>query len=185
MVDLGTLGGVNSEANWVNDAGDVVGRADLPGSNSHDAFLWKNGSMTDLGKPQGQSCSTANSINNRDQVVGTTGVCFVGGGPPFLWQKGTLYDLQALVGPTALRLTEALYINDQGEIAGLGVLPNGDQHVVLLVPAALAASEGLRSNAPAARSATSSMVRPSSPAYVGRLPRPLTPRLRAHRSLTG
>jgi hypothetical protein len=46
-------------------------------------------------------------------------------------------------------VTEAHAINDRGEIVAISVFPNGNQHVVLLVPSDLAASEGLTSNAPA------------------------------------
>jgi probable HAF family extracellular repeat protein len=166
LTDLGTLGGDNSEGFWVNDAGDVVGRADVPGSQTHHAYLYKNGRMTDLGLLAGENCDTAYGVNSRDQVIGDGGICGVGPGDPFLWQQGTLYDLQAFVSPTTLRLTEAVYINEQGEIVGLGVLPNGDQHVVLLVPAAMAASEHLALHAPAS-AAPESSVSPSS----GRSPR--------------
>jgi hypothetical protein len=31
MKDLGTLGGDNSEAIWINESGDIAGSADLPG----------------------------------------------------------------------------------------------------------------------------------------------------------
>jgi len=37
MKDLGTLGGDSSEAIWINDAGEIAGSADLPGSVLHDA----------------------------------------------------------------------------------------------------------------------------------------------------
>jgi hypothetical protein len=83
-------------------------------------------------------------------VIGDGGICGVGPGDPFPWQEGTLYDLQALAGPTGLRLTEAVNINSAGEIARLGVAPDGSQHVVLLVPASVVAGEGLTSNVPAA-----------------------------------
>ena len=42
MIDLGTLGGDNASAFFVNDAGVVVGRADLP-DGTHHAFMWQNG----------------------------------------------------------------------------------------------------------------------------------------------
>jgi hypothetical protein len=44
-------------------------------------------------------------------------------------------DLNAFVPPGSdLTLADAGFINDRGEIAGLGVLPNGNTHAVLLVP---------------------------------------------------
>jgi len=49
MTDLGTLGGDNSDAIWINERGDVTGSADLPGFNLHDAVVWKDGKMIDLG----------------------------------------------------------------------------------------------------------------------------------------
>jgi probable HAF family extracellular repeat protein len=135
LTDLGTFGGNNGEAFWINDAGEVVGRADVPGSQAHHAFLWRHGVMKDLGTLDGQSCSTALDINARGQIIIDTGVCGVGGGPGALWENGTLYDLNSLISPNSgVTVGDVAFINDRGEIACTGVLPNGDQHELLLVP---------------------------------------------------
>jgi probable HAF family extracellular repeat protein len=136
LTDLGTLGGDNGEAWWINNSGQIVGRADLPGSQVHHAFLWKNSKMIDLGASPNWPCSTAIDINSRGQVIIDTGVCGVGGGPGLLWDDGKLYDLNTLIPPNSgLRIGDVNFINDRGEIAATGVLPNGDQHAILLIPA--------------------------------------------------
>lgn len=68
MQVLGTLGGKNGTAEAINDAGVVIGNAELPGTVadpflgrksfkiSH-AFLWKNGAMRDLGTLNGDKSS--------------------------------------------------------------------------------------------------------------------------------
>lgn len=44
-------------------------------------------------------------------------------------------DLNVFVPPSsALTLTQATFIDDRGEITAEGVLPNGDQRAVLLIP---------------------------------------------------
>ena len=46
-----------------------------------------------------------------------------------------MVDLNTLVpSGSALHLTIPITINDRGEIAGLGVLSNGDEHAFLLIP---------------------------------------------------
>jgi probable HAF family extracellular repeat protein len=131
LSDLGTLGGSNSEAFFANDAGDTVGRADFSSSSTnHHAFLWHRGKMIDLGTVDGDASSTAVSVNARDQVVGDSS-----GGHAFLWEDGSIRDLNTLIAPgSALSMEGAAFINDRGEIYGTAVLPNGDQHVVVLVP---------------------------------------------------
>ena len=46
-----------------------------------------------------------------------------------------MIDLNTLVLPgSGLTVRDADFVNRQGEIAGRGVLPNGDVHAILLVP---------------------------------------------------
>jgi probable HAF family extracellular repeat protein len=136
LKDLGTLGGNNGEAYWINDSGDVVGTADLSGSRSHHAFLWKNEKMKDLGAAVGWPCSTARSINSAGEIIVDTGICGVGGGPGSISENGEpIVDLNTLVLPgSELTVGDVNYINDRGEIAATGLLTNGDQHAILLVP---------------------------------------------------
>lgn len=75
MTDLGTLGGANGEAYWINDNRDVVGQADIAGSRDHHAFLWRRGKMIDLGAAPGWPCSTALAVNIRGEVIINTGNC--------------------------------------------------------------------------------------------------------------
>jgi probable HAF family extracellular repeat protein len=150
LQDLGTLGGNYGAALWLNEAEEVAGWATLPGDQTNHAFLWQHGVMTDLGTPPGDAWSAGVSINDGQQVVGNAGTfsncptCAHG----FLWQHGVMADVNTLIAPSDLYVTEAVYIDNQGEISGIGRLPDGNQHVVLLVPTQLAASEGLTSNAP-------------------------------------
>jgi len=127
--DLGTFGGTYGIAWHVNDSGDAVGWATTTGDTAIHPFLWRRGALVDLfgaGSPQ---CGAAYGINNRGQIVGET--C---AHSALFWSQGRQYELNSLVGPTDVHLTEASYITDRGEIASLGLLPNGDQHVFLLTP---------------------------------------------------
>jgi probable HAF family extracellular repeat protein len=169
MKDLGSLGGDNAAALSVDDAGDVVGYADLPPNPpgctgltcQHHSFLWKHGMMTDLGTIGTDPCSRALSVNSQGQVVGfTAAVC---GGPAthgFLWEDGgPAIDLNTLVPPgSGLSLVEAIYINERGEIAGDGVLANGDVHAFLLIPCDENHGDGEGCEEDAARTAATARV---------------------------
>jgi probable HAF family extracellular repeat protein len=145
MTDLGTLGGDNSGAIWLNDKGVVVGSADLAGPSggqTHDAVVWINGKIRDLGTVPGDACSRGRGLNNRGQVVGGSSDChnFL---HAFLWEDGgPMVDLNTLIPPgSGVQLTAAFNINDRGEIlakaAPIGFTPNDDAdlgHLVLLIP---------------------------------------------------
>jgi probable HAF family extracellular repeat protein len=165
LTDLGTLGGINSAAFWISDSGLVAGRADFSSqSTNHHAVLWNNGVMTDLGAVDPWPCSTAQSVNSNGQVVGDTGICGQGGGPAFLSEDGgPMVDVNTLVLPGSdIEVVDAYQINERGEIAGNGILPNGDEHAVVLVPAC--AAEIAAANAlPAVKAAPPAPHRVSAP----------------------
>jgi probable HAF family extracellular repeat protein len=73
VVDLGTLGGKNSQAYGLNDAGQVTGTAQLADGSAH-AFLWERGVLTDLNAllPAGSGwvLQQAAAINAAGQIAG-------------------------------------------------------------------------------------------------------------------
>jgi len=172
LKDLGTLGGNNSEALWISDSGLVVGRSDFSlQSADHHAFLWKNSVMTDLGVLGSCLHSTAYSVNSEGQVVGDTGDCPNGGGPSFFSEGGQqMVDINILVLPGSdIEVVDAFDINDRGEIAGGGILPNGDYHAVLLIPASheeIAAATAFNVSQPAS-TAVHTLVRNSESSFSG------------------
>ena len=141
LTDLGTLGGDNGGTSAINEGGEVCGWADLP-NGLHNAFLWKSGVMTDLGNLG--LTSYALSLNSKGQVVGASRIRRVPDEvSAFLWEKGgPMIDLNTLVpADSALHLGYAKYINERGEIAGLGVPPGVSVddvetlgHAFLLIP---------------------------------------------------
>jgi probable HAF family extracellular repeat protein len=135
MIDLGTLDdGDFGAALYVNDTGHATGFSYRSDGTYH-GFLWAGGELRDLPPPEGAPCAAGFAINNRDDVVGAATDCQGTNLAAILWHKGVPYDLSTLIGPTELTLDEPEYINDQGEIAGHAFLPNGDQHLYVLVAA--------------------------------------------------
>jgi probable HAF family extracellular repeat protein len=115
MMDLGTLGGAESNALGINPKGQVVGYSTTATGPWH-AFLWESGVMTDLGT-LGGGFSLAEDINPSGQVVGLSYIA--GGGATthaFLWEKGVMTDLGTPRGEFVN--SEANAINAAGQVVG-------------------------------------------------------------------
>jgi probable HAF family extracellular repeat protein len=129
----------SGEAQWINEAGEVVGGAAIPGPcsefNFH-AFLWEKGAITDLGLiAAGIPNSSASFINSKTQVVGVSVPCDFSSSTAFLWEKGSMADLNTLIPPNSpFQLFSASFIDDHGVIGAFGALANGDMHALLLTP---------------------------------------------------
>jgi probable HAF family extracellular repeat protein len=125
MHDLGTLGGPDSWAMYVNDRGQVAGTSytsdvvdpntGVPQSNP---FLWENGKMKDLGNLGGTNGflgpQFVQALNNRGQVVGLMALPGEQLRHPFLWDGEKLSDLGGFGGS----FSTASGINDAGEVVG-------------------------------------------------------------------
>jgi len=135
--DLGNLGGqMNNAGEDINSLGQVAGYSDLPGDTTMHGFLWqKSTGMIDLGTLPGDFGSDADGINDLGQVVGGSWDAD-GNDRAYLWQNGVMTDLNTLIPPDSpLYLIEATgTINDQGQIAGIGLTSAGEVHAFLATP---------------------------------------------------
>ena len=137
-IDLGTLGGANSEAFYgPSDSGWVAGSAETSTPDPLDQqpcfygsyltclpFVWRDGVMTAL-PTLGGSFGNAFNVNNLGQVVGAAasaapdptcaGQPIIQGFQPVLWKNGHVLELPTIAGdPDGL----AAGINDKGQAVG-------------------------------------------------------------------
>ncbi|MGA8442961.1 MAG: hypothetical protein WB714_32405 [Candidatus Sulfotelmatobacter sp.] len=129
LKDLGTLGGNDSQAIFVNDIGQIAGVSYTSstvvtntgfyciGTNvpRQDPFFWQNGKMLDIGN-LGGNCAVPAGLNIHGQVAGNSDLADVNVYPhAFLWSRESgIKDLRTLGGTFA----QADALNDSGEVVG-------------------------------------------------------------------
>jgi probable HAF family extracellular repeat protein len=138
MRDLGTLGGPDSFAMFLNQKGDVAGVSytsniadPKTGFPPMDPFLWRHGRIEDLGNFGGTNDAFGPSLfvaglNNHDQVVGFMNLPGDQIFHAFLWDGKKLSDLNASGGSLGGNFSFAAGLNDAGVVVGAATLP-GDQ----------------------------------------------------------
>jgi len=140
MTDLGLpKGAIATGATAINSKGTIVGTI-YPGGGS-DAALYSNGQWTNLGNFTGAVGSSATGINTNGQIVGTAQFPNIyhpfraGKHVAFIVMSGTLIDLNTLIPPgSGFTITDAVGINDSGQIATDAKNSSGLKHAVLLSP---------------------------------------------------
>jgi len=125
IIDLGTLGGLLSEADAINDAEQVAGWSYTDGFTHARAFLWDSGGMRDYGTLSPSSTIASTKPVGINAAAWVAGYSFLNGSQrAVLWQDRTPQDLGTLGGPSA----EAVAINDRGQVVGWSAATGAAAH---------------------------------------------------------
>jgi len=136
MRDIGTLGGNDAAAFYINDRGQIAGFSytstaanPVTGLPPIDPFLWDDGKMIDLGSlggAVGMFTGFGGGLNNRGQVIGMSSIAADPGAclnsemdlncHPFLWDSGEMTDLATTTLGASPITADA--ISDTGMIVG-------------------------------------------------------------------
>jgi probable HAF family extracellular repeat protein len=114
VTDLGSLGGLQSKARAINNAGRVVGQSSLPSSVNSFPFAWDGASMLNMESFTGGSSGDAQALNEFGYAVGSAETS-AGNVHPFIWSDiFGKRDLGTLGGDFAV----AFDINDGVQVVG-------------------------------------------------------------------
>ncbi len=116
-IDLGELNAPTD----INDHGDVVGLARNFSLSDQRAYLWRRGTLIELGPEQTPGMDPA--INDRGQVIVSY---WSGRFGAYLWEDGKRTELPTLGGDV-----RAFSINERGEIIGVSSTASGEPHAFL------------------------------------------------------
>jgi probable HAF family extracellular repeat protein len=122
--NLNVLGRGYGYATDINSSGQISGVAGF----TERAFVWTNGTPTDLGT-LGGSLSGANGINNSSQVAGSSKINGDLATHATLWVNGIATDLGTLGGTNSY----GYGINDLGQVVGRSDTASGAQHAALWI----------------------------------------------------
>ena len=143
FTNLGAPAGTSTSAFAINSIGQVAGEIFFnSGAPSH-AAVCRNGVWTDLGAISGASSTHATGINTAGQVVGIA--IFRRGELPsaqagqndvgFIVVNGSPVNLDTLIpANSGFTITDAIAINDAGDILCDATISSGHEHAVLLTP---------------------------------------------------
>jgi probable HAF family extracellular repeat protein len=122
---LGTLGGIQSYGEFINDLGQVSGHSETSatpdpttGCPPFDPFIWQDGKMTDINPGNfGGAIGGTNALSNGGQAVGFGYTTDEVSADPFLWQRGQLTNLSTIgsLGGAG----SALGVNDSAHVVGV------------------------------------------------------------------
>jgi probable HAF family extracellular repeat protein len=121
LVDLGTLGGIDSSASGINNAGWIVGVAENT-EGVDEAFIYRNGRMQSIGGSL-SSNFVPSAINDNGWITGELNTSTTRNAVLFINDK--LYNLGTLAGFTG---STGVSINNSGTVVGnlLGNITNPD-----------------------------------------------------------
>jgi len=122
LTDLGTLGGTNSEASGLNDAGQVVGYAEGADGTPY-PVVWTNGVATPLSTRPGRAIALSPNGVAAGNVISATSTKV----DATLLTGGNAYDLGTFGGSFSL----VAAVNDSGQVGGYARTPDEKDHAFL------------------------------------------------------